>query len=111
MILIVTFVTGMIFYPIFALFPAFLGNVYDGADLVQIGVDSIPLGTGNVFGGLTVGFLLPYLGPKIGTTPLLAIGPVLQLLFLPMLCLSRVDSKAIPLAFSFLGAAGEQGES
>ncbi|KIW99589.1 uncharacterized protein Z518_11328 [Rhinocladiella mackenziei CBS 650.93] len=106
MILIVTFSTGMVYYSIFALFPVFLASVYDGSDIVGIGVDSIPLGTGNVLGGLTVGFLLPWLGPKIGTTPLLVAGPLLQIIFLPMLALSKFNSKSIPWAFSFLGAAG-----
>ncbi|KIX06701.1 uncharacterized protein Z518_04677 [Rhinocladiella mackenziei CBS 650.93] len=106
MLLVTAFVGGMLFYSLQAFFPTYLSTVYDGTDGRQVGIDGIPFGIGTQVGGVGSAILLPIIGPKIGTMWMVAFGVLLQVLFIPLMCLPGLNTKGMALAFSCLGGIG-----
>jgi MFS family permease len=106
LILVVSFVGGMLFYALQAFWPTYLALIFNGNNGRQTGIDGIPFGVGTQLGGVGSAMLLPILAPKIGTQWLLTIGVLLELIFIPMMYLVDENRKSMALAFTFLGGIG-----
>ncbi|KAF9886953.1 hypothetical protein FE257_010694 [Aspergillus nanangensis] len=104
-ILVVAFVGGMLFYSLQSWFPAYLEMVL-GEDAIQVGIDTMPLNAGTNIGGVGSAVLLPILGPRIGTTPMLVLGVALQFVFIPLMCVPGITGRGAALAISTLGGIG-----
>ncbi|KAK4934944.1 hypothetical protein LTR10_023910 [Elasticomyces elasticus] len=106
MLLVTAMVGGMLFYSLETFFPTYLVTIYDGTNGRQVGIDGIPFGFGTQIGGVGAAFLLPLIGPKVGTTAMVSAGVLFQVIFIPLMCLPGIDSKGMALAFSCLAGVG-----
>ncbi|OAL39674.1 hypothetical protein AYO20_01071 [Fonsecaea nubica] len=106
MILVVSFVGGMMFYALQANWPTFLTIMYTGDDLLQAGVYQTIMGASTLAAGAGSAVLLPWIGPKLGTTALLSIGVVFEVIFIPLMSIAGPHNKAAALTFSFFAGVG-----
>lgn len=106
MLLVTATVGGMLFYSLQAFFPTYLSTIYDGTNGKQVGIDGIPFGIGTQVGGVGSAMLLPLIGRRVGTRAMVSFGVLLQVIFIPLMCLPGVDSKGMALAFSCLAGVG-----
>lgn len=66
----------------------------------------MPLNAGMNFGGVSAALLLPFRGPLVGTTSILAVAVMFQLIFIPLMCVPGVHDLGMALAFSGLAGIG-----
>ncbi|KAH0841486.1 hypothetical protein AYO21_07079 [Fonsecaea monophora] len=106
LILICAGVGGMLFYSLQVFWPTYLTLIFEGNSWSKVGIDGFTFGIGTNLGGSGAAILLPFLGPKIGTRNILSFGVLLQVLFIPMMCLVDETRKSMALAFSFMAGIG-----
>lgn len=106
MLLVVSFVGGMLFYALQSFWPTFLTLVYDGNDSIQVGIDGVPFSTAATVFGVGSLLLLPILGPMIGTNTIMSVAVLIQAIFIPLMALPGIDQKPMALAFSWFAGSG-----
>ena len=110
MLLVIGFVAGLQYYGLIAFLPTFLSTVYNNGDATQTGIDSIPFGTGGLFGGITASLVLSLYGRKVGTRSIILVLVIIQTVFIPLMAVAPLDNKAMALAFSFFGGVGKSSQ-
>lgn len=107
MLLVTGFISGLGYFALVALLPTYLSAVYDNGNATQVGIDGIPFGIGSNFGGFIASFILSKFGRRTGTRSIVITLALLQAIFIPLMAVSPLSSKAPALAFSFIAGAGK----